>query len=74
VSVLECIFDALDQTIAYRLDHRWQCILCVFVFPRLTTVISPPMDVIASCVNCLTVLAARMPAKVRTLWFSRFEN
>uniref|UniRef100_A0A8C9F0G2 Nucleoporin NUP188 n=1 Tax=Pavo cristatus TaxID=9049 RepID=A0A8C9F0G2_PAVCR len=33
---------------------------------RLTTVISPPMDVIASCVNCLTVLAARMPAKVWT--------
>uniref|UniRef100_A0A674HJ17 Nucleoporin NUP188 n=1 Tax=Taeniopygia guttata TaxID=59729 RepID=A0A674HJ17_TAEGU len=33
---------------------------------RLTTVISPPVDVIASCVNCLTVLAARMPAKVWT--------
>ena len=32
---------------------------------RLTTVISPPVDVIASCVNCLTVLAARNPAKVR---------
>uniref|UniRef100_A0A670KE07 Nucleoporin NUP188 n=1 Tax=Podarcis muralis TaxID=64176 RepID=A0A670KE07_PODMU len=31
---------------------------------RLTTVISPPVDVIASCVNCLTVLASRMPAKV----------
>ncbi|XP_062815966.1 nucleoporin NUP188 isoform X1 [Anolis carolinensis] len=33
---------------------------------RLTTVISPPLDVIASCVNCLTVLASRMPAKVWT--------
>ncbi|XP_025060752.1 nucleoporin NUP188 homolog isoform X5 [Alligator sinensis] len=33
---------------------------------RLTTVISPPVDVIASCVNCLTVLASRMPAKVWT--------
>ncbi|KAK6481024.1 nucleoporin NUP188-like protein [Huso huso] len=31
---------------------------------RLTSVINPPIDVIASCVNCLTVLAARMPAKV----------
>ncbi|MGH0157647.1 UNVERIFIED_CONTAM: hypothetical protein FKN15_034051 [Acipenser sinensis] len=30
----------------------------------LTSVINPPIDVIASCVNCLTVLAARMPAKV----------
>ncbi|KAJ6654583.1 hypothetical protein lerEdw1_006736 [Lerista edwardsae] len=33
---------------------------------RLTTVISPPVDVIASCVKCLTVLASRMPAKVWT--------
>ncbi|XP_044309035.1 nucleoporin NUP188 isoform X1 [Varanus komodoensis] len=33
---------------------------------RLTTVIAPPVDVIASCVNCLTVLASRMPAKVWT--------
>ncbi|XP_068104600.1 nucleoporin NUP188 isoform X2 [Hyperolius riggenbachi] len=33
---------------------------------RLTTVMSPPMDFIASCVNCLTVLATRMPAKVWT--------
>ncbi|XP_028664901.1 nucleoporin NUP188 [Erpetoichthys calabaricus] len=31
---------------------------------RLTSVINPPVDIIASCVNCLTVLAARMPAKV----------
>ncbi|XP_077334682.1 nucleoporin NUP188 isoform X2 [Lithobates pipiens] len=31
---------------------------------RLTTVMNPPMDFIASCVNCLTVLATRMPAKV----------
>ncbi|MFT7815488.1 nucleoporin NUP188 homolog, partial [Arapaima gigas] len=31
---------------------------------RLTSVINPPIDVIASCVNCLTVLAARMPGKV----------
>ncbi|CAL1567722.1 unnamed protein product [Knipowitschia caucasica] len=31
---------------------------------RLTSVISPPVDVIASCVNCLSVLAARMPGKV----------
>uniref|UniRef100_A0A672I973 Nucleoporin NUP188 n=1 Tax=Salarias fasciatus TaxID=181472 RepID=A0A672I973_SALFA len=32
---------------------------------RLTSVINPPVDVIASCVNCLSVLAARMPGKVR---------
>ncbi|KAM9326170.1 nucleoporin NUP188 [Gastrophryne carolinensis] len=31
---------------------------------RLTTVTNPPMEFIASCVNCLTVLATRMPAKV----------
>ncbi|XP_056146762.1 nucleoporin NUP188 [Lampris incognitus] len=31
---------------------------------RLTSVISPPVDVIASCVNCLIVLAGRMPGKV----------
>lgn len=31
---------------------------------RLTSVINPPVDVIASCVNCLSGLAARMPAKV----------
>nr|XP_006640720.1 PREDICTED: nucleoporin NUP188 homolog isoform X1 [Lepisosteus oculatus] len=31
---------------------------------RLTSVINPPIDVIASCVNCLTVLATRMPSKV----------
>ncbi|XP_066466804.1 nucleoporin NUP188 isoform X1 [Tiliqua scincoides] len=33
---------------------------------RLTTVTSPPVDIIASCVNCLTVLASWMPAKVWT--------
>ncbi|XP_067105776.1 nucleoporin NUP188 [Osmerus mordax] len=31
---------------------------------RLTSVINPPVEVIASCVNCLIVLAARMPGKV----------
>uniref|UniRef100_A0AAR2JL73 Nucleoporin NUP188 n=1 Tax=Pygocentrus nattereri TaxID=42514 RepID=A0AAR2JL73_PYGNA len=31
---------------------------------RLTSVINPPVDVIASCVNCLIVLATRQPAKV----------
>uniref|UniRef100_A0A3Q3WAU3 Nucleoporin NUP188 n=1 Tax=Mola mola TaxID=94237 RepID=A0A3Q3WAU3_MOLML len=31
---------------------------------RLTSVINPPVEVIASCVNCLSVLAARMPGKV----------
>ncbi|CAK6976075.1 nucleoporin NUP188 [Scomber scombrus] len=31
---------------------------------RLTSVINPPVDVIASCVNCLSVLATRMPGKV----------
>uniref|UniRef100_A0AAY4ABD0 Nucleoporin NUP188 n=1 Tax=Denticeps clupeoides TaxID=299321 RepID=A0AAY4ABD0_9TELE len=31
---------------------------------RLTSVINPPMDLITSCVNCLTVLAARQPGKV----------
>ncbi|XP_072287840.1 nucleoporin NUP188 isoform X3 [Pyxicephalus adspersus] len=31
---------------------------------RLTTVMNPPMDFIGSCVNCLTVLATRMPSKV----------
>ncbi|XP_075180884.1 nucleoporin NUP188 [Anomaloglossus baeobatrachus] len=33
---------------------------------RLTTVMNPPMDFIASCVNCLTALATRMPGKVWT--------
>ncbi|XP_051893198.1 nucleoporin NUP188 isoform X2 [Pristis pectinata] len=31
---------------------------------RLSSVMNPPMEVIASCVNTLTVLATRMPAKV----------
>ncbi|XP_063288705.1 nucleoporin NUP188 isoform X2 [Pelobates fuscus] len=31
---------------------------------RLTTVMSPPMDFISSCVKCLTVLATCIPAKV----------
>uniref|UniRef100_A0A8C5R3P6 Nucleoporin NUP188 n=1 Tax=Leptobrachium leishanense TaxID=445787 RepID=A0A8C5R3P6_9ANUR len=31
---------------------------------RLTTVMSPPMDFISSCVKCLTILATCMPAKV----------
>ncbi|CAL8384411.1 unnamed protein product [Gadus morhua 'NCC'] len=31
---------------------------------RLTSVINPPVAVIASCVNCLIVLAARNPGKV----------
>ncbi|XP_043914056.1 nucleoporin NUP188 [Protopterus annectens] len=31
---------------------------------RLTCIISPPVDVIASCVNCLTALATWRPAKV----------
>ncbi|KAK7896462.1 hypothetical protein WMY93_021787 [Mugilogobius chulae] len=31
---------------------------------RLTSVVNPPVDVIASCVNCLSVLAARLPGKV----------
>ncbi|XP_071980441.1 nucleoporin NUP188 isoform X1 [Engystomops pustulosus] len=31
---------------------------------RLTTVMNPPMDFIASCVNCLTILASRIPGKV----------
>ncbi|KAJ8286569.1 hypothetical protein GJAV_G00040670 [Gymnothorax javanicus] len=35
---------------------------------RLTSVINPPVDVIASCVNCLTVLAARMPGKPTPHW------
>uniref|UniRef100_A0A8C0LH96 Nucleoporin NUP188 n=1 Tax=Canis lupus dingo TaxID=286419 RepID=A0A8C0LH96_CANLU len=46
-----------------------KCLLSFIVhcsLTRLTTVISPPVDVIASCVNCLTVLAARNPAKVWT--------
>ncbi|XP_034048001.1 nucleoporin NUP188 homolog isoform X2 [Thalassophryne amazonica] len=31
---------------------------------RLTSVVDPPVDVIASCVNCLAVMAARAPGKV----------
>ncbi|GCB67535.1 hypothetical protein scyTo_0000744 [Scyliorhinus torazame] len=31
---------------------------------RLSSVLNPPTDVIASCVNTLTVMATRMPAKV----------
>lgn len=40
---------------------------CVDSSARLSSVINPPVDVIASCVNCLSTLAARMPGKVPTL-------
>lgn len=46
-----------------RLDRDFiRFVVCVFI--RLTSVINPPVDVIASCVNCLSVLAARLPGKV----------
>lgn len=41
---------------------------------RLTSVINPPVDVIASCVNCLSVLAARMPGKVSILVHKAHEG
>jgi len=51
-----------------RLDPDLIClVMCVFTPVRLTSVINPPVDVIASCVNCLSVLAARMPGKVGML-------
>uniref|UniRef100_A0A670ZEM3 Nucleoporin NUP188 n=1 Tax=Pseudonaja textilis TaxID=8673 RepID=A0A670ZEM3_PSETE len=52
VSIADCLLPITSRI--YMLLHR------------LTTVISPPVDIIASCVKCLTVLASRMPAKVWT--------
>ncbi|XP_070614706.1 nucleoporin NUP188 [Erythrolamprus reginae] len=52
VSIADCLLPITSRI--YMLLHR------------LTTVISPPVDIIASCVRCLTVLASRMPAKVWT--------
>ncbi|ETE64013.1 Nucleoporin-like protein, partial [Ophiophagus hannah] len=49
VSIADCLLPITSRI--YMLLHR------------LTTVISPPVDIIASCVKCLTVLASRMPAK-----------
>uniref|UniRef100_A0A2K5EXH5 Nucleoporin NUP188 n=1 Tax=Aotus nancymaae TaxID=37293 RepID=A0A2K5EXH5_AOTNA len=51
---------------AHRYVRIAECLLPIHCIYMLTTVISPPVDVIASCVNCLTVLAARNPAKVWT--------
>lgn len=51
-----CLFPVRCESIG-----NW--IIIGFVF-RLTSVINPPVDVIASCVNCLIVLATRQPAKV----------
>uniref|UniRef100_A0A8C6YE38 Nucleoporin NUP188 n=1 Tax=Naja naja TaxID=35670 RepID=A0A8C6YE38_NAJNA len=52
VSIADCLLPITSRI--YMLLHR------------LTTVISPPVDIITSCVKCLTVLASRMPAKVWT--------
>ncbi|XP_038600945.1 nucleoporin NUP188 [Tachyglossus aculeatus] len=64
------IIDLVHKVIATDLSIA-DCLLPItsriyMLLQRLTTVISPPVDVIASCVNCLTVLAARNPAKVWT--------
>lgn len=64
------IIDLVHKVISTDLSIA-DCLLPItsrvyMLLQRLTTVISPPVDVIASCVNCLTVLAARNPAKVWT--------
>ncbi|XP_058528944.1 nucleoporin NUP188 [Ochotona princeps] len=64
------IIDLVHRVISTDLSIA-DCLLPItsriyMLLQRLTAVISPPVDVIASCVNCLTVLAARNPAKVWT--------
>ncbi|XP_040860252.1 nucleoporin NUP188 [Ochotona curzoniae] len=64
------IIDLVHRVISTDLSIA-DCLLPItsriyMLLQRLATVISPPVDVIASCVNCLTVLAARNPAKVWT--------
>ncbi|XP_021047631.1 nucleoporin NUP188 homolog [Mus pahari] len=64
------IIDLVHKVISTDLSIA-DCLLPItsriyMLLQRLTTVISPPVNVIASCVNCLTVLAARNPAKVWT--------
>ncbi|KAB0407114.1 hypothetical protein E2I00_004270, partial [Balaenoptera physalus] len=64
------IIDLVHKVISTDLSIA-DCLLPItsriyMLLQRLTTVISRPVDVIASCVNCLTVLAARNPAKVWT--------
>ncbi|XP_059115957.1 nucleoporin NUP188 isoform X1 [Peromyscus eremicus] len=64
------IIDLVHKVISTDLSIA-DCLLPItsriyMLLQRLTTVISPPVSVIASCVNCLTVLAARNPAKVWT--------
>uniref|UniRef100_A0A8C4LH48 Nucleoporin NUP188 n=1 Tax=Equus asinus asinus TaxID=83772 RepID=A0A8C4LH48_EQUAS len=64
------IIDLVHKVISTDLSIA-DCLLPItsriyMLLQRLTTVISPPVDVIASCVNCLTILAARNPAKVWT--------
>lgn len=62
----KCVWNSLDCKQLINLSF----ILCV----RLTSVINPPVDVIASCVNCLSVLAARMPGKVGMLGTCRVNR
>ncbi|MEE6505586.1 hypothetical protein FKM82_005567 [Ascaphus truei] len=62
------IVDLVHKVISIDLSIA-DCLLPItsriyMLLQRLTTVMSPPMDLISSCVNCLTVLATRMPAKV----------
>ncbi|KAM8934282.1 nucleoporin NUP188 [Pelodytes ibericus] len=62
------IIDLVHKVISTDLSIA-DCLLPItsriyMLLQRLTTVMSPPMDFIASCVNCLTILATRMPAKV----------
>ncbi|KAM4663713.1 nucleoporin NUP188 isoform 2-T2 [Discoglossus pictus] len=64
------IIDLVHKVISTDLSIA-DCLLPItsriyMLLQRLTTVMSPPMDFISSCVNCLTVLATRMPAKVWT--------
>uniref|UniRef100_A0A452SQ86 Nucleoporin 188 n=1 Tax=Ursus americanus TaxID=9643 RepID=A0A452SQ86_URSAM len=64
------IIDLVHKVISTDLSIA-DCLLPItsriyMLLQRLTAVVSPPVDVIAPCVNCLTVLAARNPAKVWT--------
>ncbi|KAK1334070.1 hypothetical protein QTO34_005070 [Cnephaeus nilssonii] len=72
------IIDLVHKVISTDLSIA-DCLLPItsriyMLLQRLTTVISPPVDVIASCVNCLTVLAARNPQRYDTKSSEQSQN
>lgn len=62
-----CIEHLKNSVLLVCTPYLYSLLLTLLWFVRLTSVINPPVDVIASCVNCLIVLAARMPGKVGIL-------